>query len=224
MGYLIQSDYLLHIQDINLQQLISNNIAVQKQAEKYAQAKITGYLSAKYDCEEEFKETTAFSNIVTYKPNDLVVYNSELYHVSLNGAVAFNYSTLYKKNTKVYYKSSIYTCINDSIGNLPTELDFFTNDNINVVGVLPTDDTKWTKADNRSVLIYNWYVELTVYYCYTRLSPRNIPQLRIDQKNEVIADLQNAQIGVSINLYDLQSIQPKQGRTIRFNSTPKNIL
>jgi hypothetical protein len=223
MGYLTNTDYLLHVQDTNWQQLISNNALVQKQSERYAQAKITSYLNAKYDCVEEFKDTTTFDIAKAYKADSLVVYNAEYYYLTPT-ADSYAYNVTYKVGDKVYYHSNIYTCIVESTGITPTVSTSWVNDNYTIIGVLPTDATKWTKGDNRSVLIFNWYVELAVFYAYTRISPRNIPQLRIDQKNEVIEDLKNAQIGVSINLYDLPLLQPLQGRSIRFNSTPKNIL
>jgi phage gp36-like protein len=59
MAYLNPSDYLLQIQDVNLQQIINSNVAIRENADLLAEAEARSYLIQKYDFDAELLKTGA---------------------------------------------------------------------------------------------------------------------------------------------------------------------
>ena len=59
MAYLNTTDYLLHIQDVNIQQIINSNEAIRDQANLLAIAEVRSYLIQKYDIDLELTKTLA---------------------------------------------------------------------------------------------------------------------------------------------------------------------
>lgn len=59
MAYLNTSDYLLQIQDVNLQQIINSNEAIREQANLLAEAEARSFLIQKYDFDSELAKTGA---------------------------------------------------------------------------------------------------------------------------------------------------------------------
>lgn len=57
MAYLTTSDYLLQIQDVNLQQIINSNEAIRDQANLLAVAEARSFLISKYNIDTELAKT-----------------------------------------------------------------------------------------------------------------------------------------------------------------------
>jgi len=57
MAYLNGTDYLLQIQDVNLQQIINSNVAIRENADLLAEAEARSYLIQKYDFDAELVKT-----------------------------------------------------------------------------------------------------------------------------------------------------------------------
>jgi len=57
MAYLNAGDYLLQIQDVNLQQIINSNVAIRENADLLAEAEARSYLIQKYDFDAELAKT-----------------------------------------------------------------------------------------------------------------------------------------------------------------------
>ena len=90
-----------------------------------------------------------------------------------------------------------------------------------------TSPLYWTKGDNRNPQIVMYLIDTMLYHLHSRVNPNNIPALRAirydgnspAQLGGSIGWLKNVQKGkVSLNLSE---IQPTQGISIRFGSTPK---
>lgn len=142
----------------------------------------------------------------------------------------YDWANAYKANDKVFYKTKIYTAMQDiSEKNyiLPgTNLSYWSApQDYSITSILPIDDTKWTFGDNRSILIYNWCVDIAIFNALQRISSRNIMQNRIDNYYSAIQGLKDAASGLR-TIPDLALNQPTvtEGRTIKFNSNPKNIF
>lgn len=87
------------------------------------------------------------------------------------------------------------------------------------VGTDITDNTLWTQGDNRGRKILQTVVNICLYYCHDRISPQNIPELRVKNYDEAIKWLKMAGRGeITPNL---PRDQPNQGNRIRFGGTPK---
>jgi len=142
----------------------------------------------------------------------------------------YNWADAYKAGDQVFYKTKIYTAIQDIIAKnyiLPgTNLNYWSApQDYSITAILPTDITKWTFGDNRSILIYNWCADIAIFNALQRISSRNIMQNRIDNYNAAIQGLKDAASGLR-TIPDLALNQPTttEGRTIKFNSNPKNLF
>jgi hypothetical protein len=103
MSYLIPADYLKQIQDVNLQQVISNNQAVLTAAERTAQYEAMSYLKQKYEVNAEFTDTTIWDNTAPYSAADRVYLKAPTYLAA----------TTYNIGTLATYSGSVYTCNTD---------------------------------------------------------------------------------------------------------------
>lgn len=161
-------------------------------------------------------------------------------------APAFNYNSgVYLKANQVFYKDKVYTCqiptmfqtheaklqahsISNFTGNtFPDD----PQNGIQVWGagvsysvasgtdILDTD--YWTKGDNRDQQLLTYCCDVTLFHVHSRISPRNIPQLRIDRYNTAIDWLKMCANGDVTP--DIPVLQPKQGSRIRFGGNVKNI-
>lgn len=241
MGYLISKDYQKQIQDEIKGQIISNDPSILTDAETAAQAEIYSLISSKYDTSKEFRETTLHDEDATYKSDSLVLYNDELYYVT-PPADGFDYDKTYAVGDSVLWKDKVYTAVKTSpclshsgalqygeyknIPNknvAPDDLDYgesyWGTGTTYTVTEMPTDTTKWTKGDNRNSLIVMYMVDITLYHVHSRISPRNIPPLRVDRYNMAITALREINDGV--RLVDVPMNQPKQHQRFLFGGKVK---
>ena len=73
---------------------------------------------------------------------------------------------------------------------LPTDTQFWTLDTTTISsGTLPTVDAEWTKGDTRHPLILRYMVDITLYELHSRINPRNIPEHRIQRRDDAITYL-----------------------------------
>lgn len=156
----------------------------------------------------------------------------------------FDYQAMYKAGDQVWWKNRIYTCQRASVNygdniqfrvieNIPYP-NIFPDDPINGVtfwgtgtaysvpaGTLPTDTTKWTAGDNRTQSVLMIVIDITLYHLHSRISPRNIPDLRRDRYMNAIDMLRAFARGEMTA--KLPIIQPKTGSRIRYGGNIKNI-
>lgn len=87
-------------------------------------------------------------------------------------------------------------------------------------GTIITDTSKWTYGDNRSALLVMYIVDLTLYHVHSRISPRNIPDLRVKRYDDAIMALRKdfSEGGATPNV---PVIQPRTGGRIRFGGNTK---
>ena len=115
--------------------------------------------------------------------------------------------TTYVSGNRVSYDSQIWEAIAGSTGTAPD-----------------TDITKWqpvswTAGDNRNQQLVLFMIDVTLYHLHSRIAPNNIPQLRMDRYDSVIAWLKMAAKGEVTA--DIPKIQPLTGRRIRFGGAIK---
>lgn len=158
---------------------------------------------------------------------------------------SFNYTTVYVVGNKVFWKNKVYTClIQTPILDHETILQYGTYSNVPLANVPPddalqglnywgvgvdykvdaetliTDTDYWTLGDNRSQQMVMYMIDVTLYHLHSRISPRNIPQLRIDRYHSAVDWLNMAAKG-DITA-DLPVIQPRRGNRIRYGGSVKN--
>lgn len=85
----------------------------------------------------------------------------------------------YVLNDVVWYANKTYTAKSTVKGVLPTESQFWTaGSTYTVSGIGTQDATKWTSGDNRNQLIVMRLIDITLFHIHSRISPRNVPDLR----------------------------------------------
>jgi hypothetical protein len=158
----------------------------------------------------------------------------------------FDYQSCYSVGDQVFWKNKVYTCLIKTIipghdaqlqrGTIQNQpfINVFPDDVSSgllywgvgatysvAAGTLPTNGNYWTNGDNRSQQLLEVLIDLTLYKIHSRISPRNIPDLRVKNYDEAISWLKAARAGdVTAKL---PTIQPVQGRRIRYGGNVKNV-
>jgi hypothetical protein len=244
MSYLIQSDYNKQIQADNLNQVIGSDLSVLSSAELAAQEEITSYLIQKYDLTKEFTDTKPWSNAVAYKAGDRVSDSNILYFGAYPKPI-FDYTLIYAKGDQVFYKDKTYTAqLPTVIPSHETQLQYDLSSVPRGTSVFPDDpilgaqywgtgtsytitagtvltDAKWTKGDNRSQQMVQYMVDIALFHVHSRISPRNIPEIRFERYTRAISWLKSAGKGdITANL---PVKQVHTGGRIRYGGQVKNI-
>lgn len=157
----------------------------------------------------------------------------------------FDVYALYQIGDSIIYKGKTYTCITPSnTPNFPPDPSYVYYEAVpapNVfpdapngvyfwgvgvpyvvaAGTLPTDATKWTQGDNRDKLLVMYIVDITLYHVHKRISPRNIPDIRVKAYDDAISALKkDFAEGAATPIMPVK--QPRQGGRIRFGGNIKN--
>jgi hypothetical protein len=288
--YLIAADYLRTIQDVNLQQLISNDPTIQAGAELAAEAEAKSYLRQKYDISQEFKSIDPWNVLQSYKSTDRIILKATAYdstNTYTNGDVAgyqnkayvcntagttgtwdaskwdllgnindlyyaiypkplFDLQGYYNKGDQVFWKDKIYTAVQSTVViDHDTALQFRTLQNVPYLNVYPdealqgkaywgtgtpyyvpastaiNDTDFWTLGDNRDKQMVQYVADIALYHLHSRISPRNIPDLRIKRYDHAIKWLTMCAKGEITP--ELPPLSPRQGQRIRVGGNIKNI-
>lgn len=158
----------------------------------------------------------------------------------------FDFNRQYAVGDQVWWKDKTYTCrIQTRPYSQETFLQFrelqdvpFLNvapDNVNngvqywgngVNYSVPADTdilntAYWTKGDNRSQQLLTTVVDIALYHVHSRISPRNIPDLRVKRYDDALKWLKMANRGEITAM--LPIIQPPTGNRIRYGGNVKQI-
>lgn len=198
-----------------------------------------------------------YDSATPYSVNDRVVYSDTIY-LNISGATGvlpstgttnwsaitadkslyyaklpvdeYSYTNTYTTGSQVWFDDVVYTALQPSTGVLPT-----LNASVWSAGALysftdfyPENTTYWIKGDNRNQQVVMYLIDCVLYHLHSRISPRNIPDLRAIrydgnnafQSGGVIGWLKKIASG-DITA-DLPQILPKQGNSIRWGSNTKN--
>lgn len=160
-------------------------------------------------------------------------------------APVFNNTQVYKPGDVVFWRDKVYTCVL-ATNTLDQEqaLQYFKYEAVPPANVFPddpangktywgtgvaysiapgvdiTNTTKWAAGDNRCKQIVWCVVALTLYYVHARIAPRNIPEIRLDDKER--ADKRIKEFAQGDKTPKLPAKQPRQGARIRYGGNIKN--
>lgn len=104
MGYLYSRDYLLQIQSSLLTQIQTGDNSVLLRSEIAAENEVKSYLQQKYITDDEFTDTTVWSNTVAYSAADRVYLDATAYSASSTyaiGALALQGGNVYRCSTAI---------------------------------------------------------------------------------------------------------------------------
>jgi hypothetical protein len=219
MIFLRKKDITAYIQADNLQQIIQDNDFVLEEAERSALSEMTSYLVQRYETQTDFAPILQFSlaatyavgarvelnaapysNIFSYQSDDLVAYNGKVYVCIL--ASQGNQVTNGTYWTLVGNQNDLYSCTAVSIGNLVNDTDFF------------------EAKDTRNAYFVEMLIHLVLHKIHSRISLRNIPELRVINYDNAIRTLKMYAKG-DITA-DLTVKEEPEGNRIRYGSNLKN--
>lgn len=79
----------------------------------------------------------------------------------------------------------------------------------------------YTYGDNRDQQLVQYMIDISLYHIHSRISPRNIPDLRIKRYDDAIAWLKMVMEGDVTSA--IPPLQPPQGKRIRWGGNVKNV-
>jgi len=156
----------------------------------------------------------------------------------------FDYYAMYSIGDQCFWKDKAYIARQSSmrigqdiqyskIQNIPPS-NVFPDDPLNGViywgtgtpyivpaNTLPTDSAYWTFGDNRTQSVLMIVIDITLFHLHSRISPRNIPDLRKDRYTNAIQMLQAFARGEMTAKLPVK--QPRQGARIRYGGQIKNV-
>lgn len=122
-----------------------------------------------------FWEESAYDDTATYSTNDLVSYERKIYQsIGGNTAEAFDAS----KWTELAYNKTTYTCRAASMGNLPSDTDYF------------------TATGKRDAKLLEVVCCIAIFHLYTSVTPRNIPEVAVGKYDNALNWLIKVQRGI----------------------------
>jgi hypothetical protein len=160
----------------------------------------------------------------------------------------FKLQWFYNVGDLVYWKGNIYNCVkatrslgHDSIlqygdwANVPYQ-NYFPDDPNNgyqqwfnqgvyaipAGSLLSQAPVYFIPGDNRSQMLVLFMIDMVLYQLHSRISPRNIPEIRESRYEAAKSWLKNVARGNEITA-PIPRKQPPQGRRIRWNSNIKNV-
>lgn len=190
--------------------------------------------------------TTAIVTPETFDPDhwELLGDQYDLFYAVYPYSV-FDLFSMYNEGDMVWWNNHTYTSI---IQTVPIDhealIQFRTTNNVPYLNIFPNDPQQgtfywndngpyttptgsllntvyFTPGDNRNQQIVMYTIDITLFHLHSRISPRNIPQLRMDRYEAAISWLKMAMKGFITA--DLVKLQPPQGGRIRFGFNIKNI-
>jgi hypothetical protein len=161
-------------------------------------------------------------------------------------AMPFKLKWLYNIGDLVFWKGVIYKCVNNTLPLDHAQLIQYGDwDNVPYPNYFPDDPNngpgQWlsqgaytiaagsllntaifTPGDNRSQQLVMYMIDIVLFHLHSRISPRNIPDLRQDRYDSAISWLKNVARGDDITA-PIPKKQPPSGRRFRWGSNIKNI-
>jgi len=125
------------------------------------------------------------------------------------------------KDLAVYDNAAVYNT-GDLVAYPDIESDVYVALADGLTGVDPTT-AQWQKGDPRNPLIKMHLIDLTLYHLHSRINPRNIPEFRIQRRDDAIKWLN--MIAKSLITVDLPKLETPEnvGLNIRWGTNTKNL-
>lgn len=188
--FIHQSDYITQIRSEVLETIIDDNDDVLDNAENAGIDELKSYLTQRYDTDKIFAPVNDWSKSDTYVVDDRVRLVADAWLIGstyANGTYVANtaLSLVYRaKNSPVAGTVVTDATKFDLIGDFGAMyyciLDV-TPATIEIDNVL-----NWTSGDTRSALILRFLIDVVLYEIHCRINPRNIPEHRIQRRDDAI--------------------------------------
>lgn len=121
----------------------------------------------------QLTSSTYWSPMINESPTDAPV------------STLYNITTAYVIGNYVHTTTGlVYVSIQNGTNKPVTNTAYWTAVTVNI------NSDYWTEGDNRYALLVEICIDLTLHVLYSRINPRNIPELRIDRYREAIDQLE----------------------------------
>lgn len=198
-------------------------------SQNYLVGDYTTYSGSVYRCTTN---TAGTFNLASWS---VVTSQYQIYNAKYPAPI-FQLNRPYPVGFQVFWKGNLYTSLKQSyVPGHESAIQYGTYENIPFVNYFPDDpisgasfwgtatpytvpaDTDiqntayWTKGDNRSQQLKTYVVRMTLYYVHDRISPKNIPELRVKGYDDAVKWLKGAAKGDATAI-GLPKLQPTVNR------------
>jgi hypothetical protein len=179
--FLRDSDYNSIIQSADLTQITEGTAQNLLDAETKAIARMRTKLAGRYMVDIELGGNGTYSASVHYRTKERILVTTTIYSVKDfdRWVNTTNYTT---GNIVTDDDGYVYTAIANSQGKELTDTIFWTA----MVNITQANTTYWAALDNRYALFVEVAMDLALYNLYSRINPRNIPDLRKERNREAL--------------------------------------
>jgi hypothetical protein len=219
MSFVTIQDFNQLIQSSDLDIVLSDNDSNITQSIFAAMSEVKSYIRHRYDIDRIFKTTNVFNIADSNAVDDLVELR----------ATAYSNTATYSQNAYVSYESDVYKCFaNGTVGKLPTDTTFWTKVGkdrglyicIQISTAIDVSNREyWIEAEDTQ-LLRMYVIDLTLYHAHSRIQPRNIPEWRIQRRDDAIAflnQIKKGDITMALPIY----ANTDTGQRISYGGNPK---
>jgi hypothetical protein len=185
--FLVKYDFEKLIDEANLNELTDTEDRLLNDAIDAGVEEVAGYVRHRYDYDQVFKVVQPYAAGTTFAVNDRVFWSPTAWSATATYAntdvVSFDRGTSPVKDEQIYQANQS-TVAGESPLTAPSKWDLLAANNTFYTcsaastGNLPTNTSYFTAGDNRNAKIVQVTVDVTLYNIHSKISPRNIPDVR----------------------------------------------
>lgn len=190
--FLTLDDYKKFIDPAVLTEILNSDDTLRTDQELISKSLIISYLNNRFDTDAMFPDWILWS----YTSSSFVVDDFVLLYA--DDFVAGNYN---EHDLVTWTDGLVYRCIADTAGEDPTDAGFWTAEAENytfytALDTVPantsiTNLTYWSEGDTRYPVLVAKMIDMVLYDLHSRISPRQIPDLRIYRNKDAIKYFQD---------------------------------
>lgn len=194
MGLIIRTDFDQMIDQSDLTVILNSDEHILNEAIKSSTIEMIAYLGGRYDTDKIFFDVVEWTKTKSFALTDVVLlyavaWSNKAYTINdiasdpTTGNVFICIQTMTNNNKQPLTNSAYWTLIgsNNSLYKVKT---------INT-GQNPNNATYFEKTDPRDYLIVRQLCDLVLYEIHSKINPRNIPEHRIQRRDDVIKFLRD---------------------------------
>lgn len=226
--FLFESDYIQQIRPEIVSVITENDSSILERAELAAIDEVSAYLATQYDIDK------IFAPVYDWAKSDAFTKGAR---VRLVASLVWNVATTYTAGQYVADSGSafVYRVIGaPTAGTLITNATYFVKIGkfgafYNCVADVTAATTEidnaafWAPGDTRSELVLRYLIDVVIYEIHCRINPRNVPESRIQRRDDAIKFLKlcsDPRNNIQPNL-PIKDFGDKKGTDIVWNSNPK---
>jgi phage gp36-like protein len=226
MAFLIKRDYFLLIdeEDLDVVSFSSNEgvtaDAIIEETEANVVQEISSYLSGRYDVAKIFFPVNEYLNGETFKAGDFIYLNAPKLQAddfAVNELATHADGLVYRCTTAGTLQTAEFLAIGTAGRYYTALVDTNAED-------LFSDVAKFETGEKRNALMKRHVVNIALYELHSRINPRNIPEFRIQRRDDSVSWLklvQNPRNNVDADFLPKRDLGLQKGNDISWNSKKK---